>query len=272
MGAFDTLPSHDPEATADLAAHALELHPDDWHLEHVTAHLAAEHPQIAAAGTWPDDNPYTAHDNDHRDWIYGHTHTHDRTGARREAADAAFNQLNPEFDLDVDSHDPERQRAVQGWESYRSLGGRADNHLRIDNTGPAWMRRLLVVHRAVDALRRGAREGAEAAFTALNPDFGVLPDGRDPQQHRFAAGREQALMLGTRAAEALRAHNHPDPQQRQRAVAGVAVQSRLHAAGDDPPTHEEARRVAELTSTRRLPQRRVPERARGGPARSGAER
>ena len=41
MGAFDTLPAHDPEATADLAA-ALEQDPDDWRLAHVTAHLAAE--------------------------------------------------------------------------------------------------------------------------------------------------------------------------------------------------------------------------------------
>ena len=269
MGAFDTIPSRDPEATVDLAAHTLELDPDDWHLAHVVAHLAAEHPQIAAPQTWPDDDPYAAHDHDHRGWIYGHTH--DRT-VGREAADAAFNQLNPEFDLDVDSHNPERRRAAQAWESYRSLGGRADNHLRIDNTGPAWARRLVVVHRAVDALRRGAREGAEAAFTALNPDFGVLPDGRDPQQHRFAVDREQALMLGTRAAEGLRAHNHPDPQRRQRAVAAVAVQARLHAAGYDPPTRKEARRVAELTGTRRLPQQRVPELARGGPARSGAER
>jgi hypothetical protein len=270
MGAFDTLPSRDPQATADLAAHALGLDPDDWHAAHVTAHLAAEHPQIAAPQTWPDDNPYAAHEVDHRDWIYGHAH--DRTGIHREVADAAFNQLNPEFDLDVDSHDPQRRRAVWGWESYRSLGGRADNHLRIDNTGPAWARRLLVVHRAVDALRHGAREGAEAAFTALNPDFGVLPDGRDPQQHRFAAGREQALALGTRAAEALRAHNHPDPERRQRAVAGVAAEARLRAAGYDHPTHDEACRVAELTGPRPLAQRPVPERARGGPARSGAER
>src|SRR5215211_4665569 len=253
MGAFDTLPSHDPEATADLAAAALEQDPDDWHRAHVTAHLAAEHPQIAAAGTWADDNPYTAHDHDHRDWIYGHTHH--RTCTRREAADAAFNQLNPEFDLDVDSHDPERQRAVQGWESYRSLGGRADNHLRIDNTGPAWMRRLLVIHRAVDALRRGARERAEAAFTALNPDFGVLPDDRDPRQHRFAADREQALALGTRAIEAIRAHNHHNPERRQRAVAGVAVDAKLRAAGYDHPSRDKARRMAELTGPRPMPER-----------------
>jgi hypothetical protein len=265
MGAFDTLPPRDPEATADLAAAAFELDPDDWRLAHAAAHLRDQHPQIAAPQTWPDDNPYTAHDHDHRDWISGHTHH--RTSAGREAADAAFNQLNPEFDLDVDSHNPERQRAVQGWEAYRSLGGRADNHLRIDNTGPAWARRLLVIHRAVDALRCGASQRAEAAFTALNPDFGVLPDGRDPQQHRFAADREQALMLGTRAVEGLRAHNHPDPQRRQRAVAGVAVQARLRAAGYDPPTREEARRVAELTGPRPMP-----ERTRGGPARSGAER
>jgi hypothetical protein len=270
MGAFDTLPSHDPEATADLAAAALEQDPDGWHLAHVTAHLAAEHPQIAAPRTWPDDNPYAAHDHDHRDWIYGHTH--DRTRAGREGADAAFNQLNPEFDLDVDSHDPKRHRAVQGWESYRSLGGRADNHLRIDNTGPAWMRRLLVVHRAVDALRRGASQHAEVAFTALNPDFGVLPDARDPQQHRFAVDREQALALGTRAAETLRTHNHPDPERRQRAVARVAAEAKLRAAGYNHPTRDKARRIADLAGPRPVPQRPVPERARAGPARSGAER
>jgi hypothetical protein len=270
MGAFDTLPSRDPEATAGLAAAALEQDPDDWRLAHVTAHLAAEHPRIAAAGTWLDDNPYTAHEVDHRDWIHGHTH--DRTHARREAADASFNQLNPDFDLDVDSRDPKRHRAAQAWESYRSLGGRADNHLRIDNTGPAWTRRLLVVHRALDALRRGASQRAEEAFTALNPDFGVLPDDRDPRQHRFAGDRERALALGTRAAEALRAHNHPNPERRQRAVAGVAVEAKLRAAGYDHPTRNEARRTAELAGLRPVPQRPVPEWTRGGPARSGAER
>jgi hypothetical protein len=270
MGASDTLPPRDSEAAADLAAAALELDADDWHLAHVAAHLRDQHPQIAAPQTWPDGNPYRAHDADHRDWIYGHTHH--RTGARREAADVAFNQLNPEFDLDVDGHNPERHRAAQAWESYRSLGGRADNHLRVDNTGPAWMRRLLVVHRAVDALRRGATERAEEAFTALNPDFGVLPDARDPRQHRFAGDREQALALGTRAAEALRAHNHPDRERRQRAVAGVAVEAKLCAAGYDHPTRDKADRTAELTGMRPVPQRPVPKQTRGGPARSGAER
>jgi hypothetical protein len=79
-------------------------------------------------------------------------------------------------------------------------------------------------------------------------------------------------MLGTRAAEGLRAHNHPDPQQRQRAVVGVAVQAKLRGAGYDLPTREGDHRVAEVTGTLRLAQRPAPERTRGGPARSGAER
>lgn len=196
MGAFDTLPSRDPEATADLAAAALEQDPGDWHLAHVTAHLGDQHPQVAAARTWPADNPYAAHEVDHCDWSYGHTH--DSAGARREAANAAF--------------------------------------------------------------------------TTLNPDFGVLPDDRDPRQHRFARDREQALALGTRVAEELRAHNHPDPKRRQRAVVGVVVEAKLRAAGYEPPTRDEARRVAELAGARPMPQRPVPERTRGGAARSGAER
>src|SRR5918994_95987 len=188
--------------------------------------------------------------------------TQDHT--RQQKADQAFNQLNPDYELAVDQRIPGWHQAVQAWESYRSLGGRVDNHLRIDNTGPAWMRRLLVVHRAVDALRRGTRERAEAAFTALNPAFGVLSDDRDPQQHRFAGDREQALVLGTRAAEALRTHNHPDPERRQRAVVGVAIQAELRAAGYDHPTRDEARRVVELAGLRPLPQRPVPERTCAG--------
>ncbi len=103
----------------------------------------------------------------------------------------------------------------------------------------------------------------EEAFTQLNPDFGVLPDRRDPQQHQFAADREQALALGTRAAEGLRAHNHPDPRRRERAAAGVAVEATLRAAGYDH------RQAAELPALRPLPARPAPESrsARGGPER-----
>jgi hypothetical protein len=42
----------------------------------------------------------------------------------------------------------------------------------------------------------------QEAFAQLNPDFGVLPDSRDPHQHRFAHQRERALALGERVAAA----------------------------------------------------------------------
>src|SRR6266542_1204059 len=42
----------------------------------------------------------------------------------------------------------------------------------------------------------------QAAFAQLNPEFGVLPDDRDPDQHRFAQQRERALALGERVAAA----------------------------------------------------------------------
>jgi hypothetical protein len=108
MKAFGTLPSGDPEAIADLAAAALEQDPDDWLSAHLAAHLAVEHPQMAGRSTWPDDNPYAAHDNDHRDWI--HDHTHDRSHSRREAADTVFNKLNPDFGVLSDGHDPQQHR------------------------------------------------------------------------------------------------------------------------------------------------------------------
>jgi hypothetical protein len=193
MGAFDTLPRprpgdpgwSDPRRIRELAGEALDLDPDDWHPEHAAAHLRTEHPQVTA---WPDDNPYQAHEVDHRDWIYDHLH-------------------------------------------------------------------------------RSRLASREAAFTQLNPDFGVLPDYRDPGQHRFAADREQALALGTRVAEGLRAHNHPDPQRRERAIAGVAVEAKFRAAGYDHPTRQETRRAAEPAKPRPLPQRSAPERARVGPER-----
>src|SRR6266508_4269115 len=217
MGAFDTLPSRDPEAMADLAAAALEQDPNDWRLVHVAAHLRDQHPQVAEAGTWPDDNLYAAHEADHRD--SNHDHTHSARHVDRVAGERAR---------------PSRWRSVQRtWEQARTLGGRVLANLR-----------------RIHAHQRDRGE-----------------HDRAPQQHRFAADREQALMLGTRAVEALRVHNHPDPERRQRAVAGGAVQAKLRAAGHDPPTREEARRAAELTGTRPVPQRPVPEHARGGPER-----
>jgi len=148
----------------------------------------------------------------------GHDQLQNRT--RQQRADAAFNQLNPGFELAVDQGVPGWQQAVQQWEAYRSLGGRVDNHLRIDNTGPAWSRHMVVVWRTYDALLRGARQQAEETFTRLNPDFGVLPDGLDAAQHTFAQQREHALALGVRATVAVLDENHPGRQQRQAAITG----------------------------------------------------
>jgi hypothetical protein len=59
----------------------------------------------------------------------------------------------------------------------------------------------------MDTLRERAQAAQhdhdrQAAFAQLNPDFGVLPDARHPQQHRFAQQRERALALGERVAAA----------------------------------------------------------------------
>jgi hypothetical protein len=118
MGASNTLPSHDQEALADLAAAALERDPADWDQDLVAIHLRSLHPQIAT-GNWLDDNPYAAHHADHRDWNYDHTHptrdqaTHqfvrdrfapslspDRAvpvGAGADSPEEWFADLNPDF-------------------------------------------------------------------------------------------------------------------------------------------------------------------------------
>jgi hypothetical protein len=183
MGASHTLPARDPEATADLAAAALELDPDDWRPEHVTAHLRTQHPQIAAARTWPDDNPYVAHTTDHRQWIYDHA------------------------------------------------------HLR----GPA------------------------ERFADLNPDFGVLPDDRDPAQHQFVADRERALALGTREFLMAARENQADPQGRRQTVTDRAASARTQAL-----VHDTSWRLVEQRTSdqpRHQPQRPAPERTRSGPER-----
>jgi hypothetical protein len=192
MGASNTLPSRDQEALADLAAAALERDPANWDQDLVATHLRSLHPQIAT-GNWPDDNPYAAHQADHRDWNYDHMH-------------------------------PTRDQAT--------------HELVRDRYAPSV------------SLSRAAPVGASAGgpdewFADLNPDFGVLPDDRDPVQHRFAADREQALALGTRTTEALRTHNHEDPDQRARAITGAYVEAELEVAS--PVTHWP-----------------IPERARGG--------
>jgi hypothetical protein len=73
-----------------------------------------------------------------------------------------------------------------------------------DQLEPPKQRRRLIEHRARQARAiAGKREhDRQETFARLNPEFGVLPDSHDPEQHRFAQQRERALALGERVAAA----------------------------------------------------------------------
>jgi hypothetical protein len=114
MGSHPTLDDH------ELAAEALELDSDDWRHGHAVAHLATEHPHVR---TWPDDNPYTAHEQDHRDWIYDHPH-----GPAERPAEQAFDRLNPEFGVPADRSDRIGHRDIAQREAALALGARVAVH------------------------------------------------------------------------------------------------------------------------------------------------
>jgi hypothetical protein len=114
MGSHPTLDDH------ELAAEARQLNPDDWQHDHAVAHLTADHPQVRA---WPDDNPYLAHDQDDRDWIYDHPHP-----AREREAEQAFDRLNPEFGVPADRADRIGHRDVAQREAALALGVRVAVH------------------------------------------------------------------------------------------------------------------------------------------------
>ena len=104
----------------ELAAETLEVDPDDWSHRHAVAHLAVEHPQVRS---WPDGNPYLAHQLDHRDWIYDHPHP-----ARERAAEQAFDRLNPTFGVPADRSNRIGHRDVAQREAALALGVRVAVH------------------------------------------------------------------------------------------------------------------------------------------------
>jgi hypothetical protein len=112
--------SHPTLDHAELGAEALQLHPDDWSHGHAVAHLATDHPQVR---TWPDDNPDLAHEQDHRDWIYDHLHP-----TREQAAEEAFDRLNPGYGIPADRSDRIGHRDVQQREAALALGVRVAVH------------------------------------------------------------------------------------------------------------------------------------------------
>jgi hypothetical protein len=136
----------------------------------------------------------------------------------------AFAQLNPDLHV-PDTSDPVVFQAVaRSIEDDQALSERVMYDLTLgenlrdvlrhpsdrepsDRERYAASRRAAITSRA-QAAQHAARDAAQRehhrqdTFARLNPDFGVLPDSRDPEQHRFAQQRERALALGQRVAAA----------------------------------------------------------------------
>jgi hypothetical protein len=219
-----------------------------WDRAGVSSHLAAHHPQVTH---WPDDNPYTAHDTDHAEWIYDHPHPARDRQARQEA-DQAFTQLNPHVGIPARSEDVVARVQVQALEDQGARSPRVRFAELLENDQPTDAARCQVISRRAELAQqrchqRARQRAAEAAFDRLNPDFGVPADHSDPAGQRVTREREAGLALGTRVAVAASRENDPTPF--------------LTIAGQDY-------RAADAARTARLQAAR----ARHDPARAGAER
>jgi hypothetical protein len=144
MGSHPTLDDH------ELAAEARQLDPDDWRRGHAVAHLVTDHPQVRA---WPDNNPYAAHEHDHRDWIYGHLHP-----PAERTAERAFDRLNPDFGIPADCSDRTGHRDVAQRERALSLGVRVAVHDSRQNDRDPVIWQPGQDYRAADALQAARRE------------------------------------------------------------------------------------------------------------------
>ncbi len=156
-----------------------------------------------------------------------------------------FLALNPDFGQ---RRDPET--SVREWEVLRSQGRRVFFDLLDENDEHPAQAQVRIARRAEVARQGGeAREARlEERFAGLNPEFGVLPSRTDPQQHRFAQGRERALALGSRVHLAEARENSGSPELaawmiRERALrAGRLAQPERSVL---PRTVERARAAAE---------------------------
>jgi len=155
-----------------------------------------------------------------------------------------FLALNPDFG--PERRDPET--SVREWEVLRSQGRRVVFDLLDENDGHPAETQGHIARRAMLAREGGeAREARlEERFAGLNPEFGVLPSRTDPQQHRFAQGRERALALGTRVHLAEARENSGSPE-----LAAWTIRER-------------ALRAQRLAEVERSVQPRTVERARAG--------
>jgi hypothetical protein len=159
---------------------------------------------------------------------------------RRQLHD--FVRLNPEY---------AREAARIGLAQFhpkplvRELGTEAALGLVDENHGTASERTAAIGKRAMLAQQRGeVREAQlEARFTALNPEFGVLPSRTDPQQHRFAQGRERALALGSRVHLAEARENAGSPELAAWQVRERALRAGRLARDQQPAERRPAERV-----------------------------
>jgi hypothetical protein len=141
--------SHPTLDHQQLAAEAHQLDPDDWQHGHAVAHLAADHPQVRS---WPDGNPDLAHDLEHRDWIYDHSHL-----SLERAAEQAFDRLNPTFGVPADrfGHQDVAQR-----ERALALGVRVSVHDSRQNDPNSVIRQPGQDYRMADALHAARNQPA----------------------------------------------------------------------------------------------------------------
>jgi hypothetical protein len=137
----------------------------------------------------------------------------------------AFAQLNPDLYVPETSDPVVFQAVARTIEDDQALGERVMYDLTLgenardvlrsphephvpDRERYAASRTAAITSRADQAQRVTRNHPAQQEhnrqddFARLNPDFGVLPDSRDPEQHRFAQQRERALALGQRVAAA----------------------------------------------------------------------
>jgi hypothetical protein len=228
----------------------LDQRDSHWDLAGVASHLAAHHPQIRQRA-WPDDNPYAAHDTDHAEWLYDHSHPA-RNRVARDLADGAFTRLNPAFGMPGRSGDVVARAQARLLEDQDARGPRVVLAERLENDQPTAADRQQVIGRRAQLAQqrshqRARQHTAEQAFDRLNPDFGVPADHADPAGHRATHQREAGLSLGTRVAVAASRENDPTPV--------LTIPGQDYRAAD-------AARTARLQAAR----------ARHDPARAGAER
>jgi hypothetical protein len=124
MGSHNTLDHH------QLAAEALQLEPDDWSHGHAIAHEL-----------------------DHPNSNYDHT---DPT--RDRAAEQAFDQLNPEFGVPADQHNPYGRQAVRDREDALALGVRVAVHDSRQNDPNPVIWQPGQNYRAADAIQTARRD------------------------------------------------------------------------------------------------------------------